>query len=106
VISDEAERFFVGLRIEDLRLEDVECPVPGRAGVVKVRAAGIQPGEPISGPASARAVAATFPSGQGSDLAGGRGGTGPHVAASRWANEVLGFPHTRASHAEFVAVNE
>lgn len=83
--------------VDVLRIVEAARPVPGAGEVlVRVKAAGINPGE-----AKIRAGLlhdrwpATFPSGQGSDLAGIIEETG---------EEVLGFTHRRASHAEFAAV--
>jgi NADPH:quinone reductase-like Zn-dependent oxidoreductase len=47
---------------------------------------------------------ATFPSGQGSDLAGVVAETGPGVDGFAVGDEVLGFSEKRASHAEFIVV--
>ena len=65
--------------IDVLKIEDVPRPVPGEGQVlVQVKAAGINPGEAKirEGLLDAR-WPATFPSGQGSDLAGDRGGDRP-----------------------------
>jgi NADPH:quinone reductase-like Zn-dependent oxidoreductase len=92
--------------IDVLRVEEVERPVPGPGQVlVKVKAAGINPGEAaIRKGALASVWPATFPSGQGSDLAGvveelGEGGEGVAVG-----DEVIGFVDTRSSQAELVVV--
>src|ERR1039457_5302 len=55
-----------------LRVAEVDRPAPGRGQVlVKVKAAGINPGEAkIRAGALAERWPSTFPSGQGSDLAG------------------------------------
>jgi NADPH:quinone reductase-like Zn-dependent oxidoreductase len=47
---------------------------------------------------------ATFPSGQGSDLAGVVEQVGPGVATRSVGDEVIGWVETRASHAELVVV--
>ncbi len=54
-----------------LRVEEVSRPIPGRGQVlVRVKAAGINPGEAkIRNGVLARRYPATFPSGEGSDLA-------------------------------------
>src|SRR5690242_12980744 len=90
--------------VEVLEVVEVDRPVPGPGQVlVQVRAAGINPGE-----ASIRAGLfhdrwpATFPSGQGSDLAGVVVETGPGVEEFAAGDEVIGFTHNRASHAQFV----
>ena len=58
--------------IDVLRVEEVERPVPGDGqALVRVRAAGINPSEAvIRTGAVAQLFPSTFPSGQGSDLAG------------------------------------
>lgn len=93
--------------VEVLYVTDVPPPVPGPGQVVvRVKAAGINPGEAAirEGLLHDR-WPATFPSGEGSDLAGiveqvgeGETGFGP-------GDEVLGFTDERASHAELVAVD-
>jgi NADPH:quinone reductase-like Zn-dependent oxidoreductase len=75
--------------------------------LVEVRAAGIQPGEVmIREGARHDRWPATFPSGQGSDLAGVVVDAGPQVRGVAVGDEVLGFTHNRASHAEFVVVDD
>jgi NADPH:quinone reductase-like Zn-dependent oxidoreductase len=89
-------------------VEEVARPVPGPAQVlVEVRAAGIQPGEVHirTGELHER-WPAMFPSGQGSDLAGVVAEVGPQVRGVAVGDEVLGFTHSRASHAEFVVVDD
>ncbi|WP_431037244.1 NADP-dependent oxidoreductase [Streptomyces sp. P6-2-1] len=103
-----AVRFSTYGGIDVLRVEEVARPVPGPAQLlVEVRAAGIQPGE-VSIREGARhdRWPATFPSGQGSDLAGVVVETGAHARGFTVGDEVLGFTHNRASHAEFVAVDD
>lgn len=103
-----AVRFHEYGGIDVLRVEEVPRPVPGPGQVlVEVRAAGIQPGEVMirQGARHGR-WPATFPSGQGSDLAGVVVETGPQVRGFAVGEEVLGFTHNRASHAEFVAVED
>jgi NADPH:quinone reductase-like Zn-dependent oxidoreductase len=92
--------------IDVLKIEDVPRPVPGEGQVlVQVKAAGINPGEAKirEGLLDAR-WPATFPSGEGSDLAGIVVGTGPGVTAFSAGDEVLGWTDNRASHAEYVLV--
>ncbi|MEV4068140.1 NADP-dependent oxidoreductase [Nonomuraea fuscirosea] len=92
--------------IEVLRIAEVERPVPGPGQVlVKVVAAGINPGEAAVRLGVFRDVwPSTFPSGQGSDLAGVVVATGGGVEAFVAGDEVLGFTDNRASHAEYVVV--
>lgn len=92
--------------IEVLQVVDVERPVPGPGQVlVRVVAASINPGE-----AAIRMGVlhdrwpATFPSGQGSDLAGVVEEIGEGVEGFAAGDEVIGFTDSRASHAEFVLV--
>ncbi|MFF2472048.1 NADP-dependent oxidoreductase [Streptomyces sp. NPDC058066] len=103
-----AVRFHEYGEIDVLRVEEVERPVPGPGQVlVEVRAAGIQPGEVMirKGARHERRPAA-FPSGQGSDLAGVVVEIGAQVRGFAVGDEVLGFTHGRASHAEFVVVDD
>ncbi|SHY76354.1 Putative oxidoreductase [Mycobacteroides abscessus subsp. bolletii] len=81
-------------------------PVPAPDEVlVQVRAAGINPGEAKirTGMLHDR-FPATFPSGQGSDLAGVVVEAGHGVARFAPGDEVFGYTDNRASHAEFVVV--
>jgi NADPH:quinone reductase-like Zn-dependent oxidoreductase len=48
---------------------------------------------------------ATFPSGEGSDLAGVVERTRPGAASVKPGDEVIGFTNNRASRAELVAVD-
>ena len=90
--------------IDVLRVEDVPRPVPGEGQVlVQVKAAGINPGEDkIRQGLLHERWPATFPSGQGSDLAGVVAETGPGVTGFSAGDEVLGWTDNRASQAEFV----
>ena len=90
--------------IDVLRVEDVPRPVPGEGQVlVQVKAAGINPGEDkIRRGLLREQWPATFPSGQGSDLAGIVAQTGPGVTGFSPGDEVLGWTDNRASQAEFV----
>jgi NADPH:quinone reductase-like Zn-dependent oxidoreductase len=103
-----AVRFHEYGGIEVLRVEQVPRPVPGPGQVlVEVRAAGIQPGEVmIREGARHKRWPATFPSGQGSDLAGVVVGLGPEARGFAPGDEVLGFTHARAGHAQFAAVDD
>jgi NADPH:quinone reductase-like Zn-dependent oxidoreductase len=94
--------------IDVLKVVEVPRPTPGPGQVlVQVKAAGINPGE-----AKIRAGLlhsrwpATFPSGQGSDLAGIVAETGPGVTAFSAGDEVIGFTDNRASQAEYAVVKE
>lgn len=92
--------------LDVLNVVDVPTPEPGPGqALVQVKAAGINPGEAKirEGLLHSR-WPATFPSGEGSDLAGivaslGTGGTGVAVG-----DEVIGYTDNRASHAEYVVV--
>jgi len=89
-----------------LQVREVPRPVarPDQV-VVEVRAAGINPGEAaIREGAFAQRWPSTFPSGQGSDLAGVIVDLGSGVSDWTVGSEVLGFTHERASHADFVVV--
>lgn len=103
-----AVRFHQYGGVDVLRVEEVERPVPGPGQVlVEVRAAGIQPGEVmIREGARHDRWPATFPSGQGSDLAGVVVEAGPHVRGFAVGDEVAGFTHGRASHAEYVVADD
>jgi NADPH:quinone reductase-like Zn-dependent oxidoreductase len=103
-----AVRFHEYGGIDVLRVEEAERPVPGPAQVlVRVKSAGIQPGEVhIRTGALHERWPATFPSGQGSDLAGIVVETGPHVRGFAAGDEVIGFTHRRASHAELVVADD
>ncbi len=89
-----------------LYVTEIPMPTPdGGEVVVAVRAAGINPGE-----ASIRTGAledrfpATFPSGEGSDLAGVVSAIGADVEEFAVGDEVLGFSWERSSHATHVSV--
>lgn len=89
-----------------LRVVEVERPAPGRGEVlVRVKAAGINPGEvAIREGRLHERFPATFPSGEGSDLAGVIEEVGAGVGSWRAGDEVIGFTDRRASHAELVLV--
>ncbi|MFZ0668663.1 MAG: NADP-dependent oxidoreductase [Acidimicrobiales bacterium] len=89
-----------------LYIADVEMPKPqpGEA-VVRVKAAGINPGEAaIRKGALESLFPATFPSGEGSDLAGVVSDVGGSVTEFAVGDEVLGWSWKRSSHAEYVSV--
>jgi len=92
--------------LEVLQVVEVDRPTPGPGKVlVRVKAAGINPGEAsIRKGLLADRWPATFPSGQGSDLAGIVEEVGPGVANVAVGDEVIGFTNDRASQAEFVLV--
>ena len=92
--------------IDVLQVRDVPRPVPASDEVlVEVRAAGINPSEAVirSG-ALHHLFPATFPSGQGSDLAGVVAEVGSGVRGVAVGDEVIGFSMRRSSHAEYVTV--
>jgi NADPH:quinone reductase-like Zn-dependent oxidoreductase len=94
--------------VDVLKVVDVPTPVPGPGQVlVQVKAAGINPGEAKvrEGLLHAR-WPATFPSGQGSDLAGVVTRTGQGVTAFAVGDEVIGYTDDRASQAEYALVEE
>lgn len=89
-----------------LYIADVDVPVPAVGEVlVEVRAAAINPGE-----ASVRRgllherFPATFPSGEGTDLAGVVTAVGDGVSEFAPGDEVLGWSWQRSSHADYVTV--
>src|SRR6201996_2386707 len=92
--------------LDVLKVIEVPTPEPGPGQVlVEVKAAGINPGE-----AKIRAgllhdqFPATFPSGEGSDLAGTVAAMGRGVVGFVSGQEVIGYTDNRASHAEYVIV--
>jgi NADPH:quinone reductase len=89
-----------------LYVADVDVPSPAAGEVVvEVKAAGINPGE-----ASIRkglldaAFPATFPSGEGSDLAGVVHALGDGVTEFSVGDEVMGWSWQRSSQAQYVSV--
>jgi NADPH:quinone reductase-like Zn-dependent oxidoreductase len=94
--------------VDVLNVVDVPDPVPGPGQVlVQVKAAGINPGEAKirDGMLHAR-WPATFPSGQGSDLAGVVAAVGPGVTGVAVGDEIIGYTDDRASQAEYTLVDE
>ena len=101
--------------VDVLEVRDVPRPVPVAGEVlVEVRAAGINPSEAVirSGALHDR-WPATFPSGQGSDLAGVVAELGSGVIGFAEGDDVIGFSNlriedavrnARSSHAEYVTV--
>lgn len=102
----QAVRFNHYGNIDVLQVVEVERPVPGPGQVlVRVKAAGINPGEAaVRRGDFAERWPATFPSGQGSDLAGVVEELGDGVTTVAIGDEVIGFTNNRASQAEFVVV--
>ncbi|GCE08031.1 NADP-dependent oxidoreductase [Dictyobacter aurantiacus] len=92
--------------LDVLQVVEVEKPEPGPGQVlVKVKAAGTNPGEAaIRQGVFAEQWPATFPSGQGSDLAGIVAAVGDGVQNVAVGDEVIGFTNKRASQADFVVV--
>ena len=93
--------------VDVLDVVEVAAPVPREGQVlVRVKAAGINPGE-----ASIRKGLlddrwpTTFPSGEGSDLAGVIEQVGRGVEHWHTGDEVIGFTDNRASHAELVVLD-
>jgi NADPH:quinone reductase-like Zn-dependent oxidoreductase len=89
-----------------LEVRDVPKPVPAAGEVlVQVKAVAINPGEAmIRRGALHDRWPATFPSGQGSDMAGVVAEVGDGVDTFGVGDEVLGFTDDRASQAQFVVV--
>jgi NADPH:quinone reductase-like Zn-dependent oxidoreductase len=86
---------------------EVPRPQPGPGQVlVQVKAAGINPGEAkIREGLLHERWPSTFPSGEGSDLAGVVAETGQDVTTVAVGDEVVGFTDDRASQAEYVLVD-
>jgi NADPH:quinone reductase len=92
--------------VDVLEVRDVARPEPGPDQVVvAVRAAGINPSEgKIRSGAVRDFFPATFPSGQGSDLAGVVDELGAGVTGITVGDEIIGYTDNRASQAEYVLV--
>jgi NADPH:quinone reductase-like Zn-dependent oxidoreductase len=92
--------------LDVLHVVDVDPPRPGPGQLLaRVKAAGVNPGEAkIREGMMHQRFPATFPSGEGSDLAGVVEQVGDGVREFAVGDEVLGFTHNRASHAELVVV--
>jgi NADPH:quinone reductase-like Zn-dependent oxidoreductase len=93
--------------IDVLHVDEVVVPIPHDDQVlVKVKAAGINPGEAsIRQGLMAKQWPATFPSGQGSDFAGVIEKVGGNVKNFKVGDEVIGFSDQRSSQAEYVTVD-
>jgi NADPH:quinone reductase-like Zn-dependent oxidoreductase len=102
-----AVRFDEYGQVDVLDVRDVPVPEPADGQVlVRVRAAGINPGEAKVREGALHAMfPATFPSGQGSDFAGvvERAGDGAGWIAP--GAEVIGWVDTRSSQAEYVVAD-
>jgi NADPH:quinone reductase-like Zn-dependent oxidoreductase len=94
--------------VEVLNVVDVPRPVPETGQVlVQVKAVGINPGEAkIRDGLLHSRWPATFPSGQGSDLAGIVAGTGAGVSGVSVGEQIIGWTDNRASQAEYAVVEE
>jgi NADPH:quinone reductase-like Zn-dependent oxidoreductase len=92
--------------IDVLDVREVPTPSPGEGELlVRVRATGINPGEgKIRQGELHDRWPATFPSGEGSDLAGVVEALGDGVSGFAAGDEVIGFVHDRSSHAEHAVV--
>ncbi len=92
--------------VDVLNVVDVPDPVPGPGELlVRVRAAGINPGEAkIRQGLLHERWPATFPSGEGSDLAGVVEAAGEGVTDFSPGDEIIGFTDNRASQAELVVI--
>ena len=92
--------------VDVLRVAEVPVPEPGPDEVlVEVAAAGINPGEAyVREGRYAQRWPSTFPSGQGSDLAGTVRALGAGVDSVAVGDEVFGWTDLRASQAEYVVV--
>jgi NADPH:quinone reductase-like Zn-dependent oxidoreductase len=92
--------------VDVLEVREVEDPVAGPGQVlVAVKAAGINPGEiAIREGRLHERWPASFPSGEGTDLAGVVRAVGDGVSAFAVGDEVLGWTEERASQAELVVV--
>ena len=89
-----------------LYIADVDVPEPAADEVVvRVKAAGVNPGEvAIREGRLHERFPASFPSGEGSDLAGVVHAVGEGVTSWAVGDQVLGWTERRASHAEYVVV--
>lgn len=94
-----------GPEVLEVREVDRPAPDPGQA-LVRVRAAAVNPGEiAIREGAFADRWPSTFPSGQGSDLAGNVEELGDGVDGVAVGDAVIGWTDERAAQAQFVVVD-
>lgn len=93
--------------VDVLDVRDVPVPEPGAGQVlVRVRAAGINPGEAkIRDGSLHERWPATFPSGQGSDFAGVVERVGDGVTGVAPGADLIGWVDTRSSQAEYVVAD-
>lgn len=91
---------------EVLELVDIELPDPSSGQLlVRIRAAGLNPGESKIRRGDLEAIFPTsFPSGEGSDLAGVVEAVGRDVTSVAVGDEIVGWTDERASHAEAAVV--
>ncbi|MDO8105996.1 NADP-dependent oxidoreductase [Isoptericola sp. b441] len=94
-----------GAEVLEVRdVPDPPAPGPGQARV-RVRAAGVNPDDvPVREGWLDGLFPVSFPSGQGSDLAGVIEDVGPGVTRMAIGAEVVGFTHDHAAQAELVTV--
>lgn len=92
--------------VDVLNVVEVERPVPGPSeALIRVKAAGVNPGEAsIRQGLMHERWPATFPSGEGSDLAGVVEELGSDVESFSVGDEVIGWTDLRGSQAELVVV--
>jgi NADPH:quinone reductase-like Zn-dependent oxidoreductase len=92
--------------VDVLNVIEVDRPVPGIGQVlVRVRAAGINPGESsIREGKVEKQFPTSFPSGEGSDLAGIVEEVGEGISNITVGDEIIGFTNNRDSHADYVLV--
>jgi NADPH:quinone reductase-like Zn-dependent oxidoreductase len=93
--------------VDVLHVAEVPRPVPGPGQViVEVQAAGINPGEAKIREGLLHSLwPATFPSGEGSDLAGVAEQLGEGVTGVAVGDEVIGWVDTRSSQAQYAVVD-
>jgi NADPH:quinone reductase-like Zn-dependent oxidoreductase len=93
--------------IEVLKVVDVEDPAAGEGELlVRVKATSINPGEAKIRDGLLDAIyPATFPSGEGSDVAGVVEQVGPGVENFAGGDEIIGWTDSRAAHAELAVVD-